>query len=88
MKRFLTLLLAVFMFTGCDGFANKDNIMNLLSSPKLSQRENRIVSCIKDYLGQDVILKYPILFSSILDFTELNRIFSLIDKKVLYIVAF
>ncbi|MBQ6849599.1 MAG: hypothetical protein IJN77_01000 [Oscillospiraceae bacterium] len=59
MKRFLTLLLAVFMFTGCDGFANKDNIMNLLSSPKLSQRENRIVSCIKDYLGQDVILKYP-----------------------------
>ena len=59
MKRFLPLLLAVLMFTGCDGFANKDNIINLLSSPKLSRIENGIVTCIKDYLGQDVILKYP-----------------------------
>ncbi len=59
MKRFLSLLLVMLVFTGCDGFANRDNIINLLSSPKLSQRESRIVTCIKEYLGQDIILKYP-----------------------------
>ncbi len=59
MKRFLPLLLAMLMFTGCDGFANKDNIINLLSSPKLSRRESRIVTSINDHLGQEIILKYP-----------------------------
>lgn len=59
MKRFLPLLLAMLMLTGCDGFANKDNIINLLSSPKLSRRESRIVTTINDHLGQDIILKYP-----------------------------
>lgn len=59
MKRLLPLLLAMLMFTGCDGFANKDNIMNLLASPKLSQRESRIVTSIKEHLDQDIILKYP-----------------------------
>lgn len=59
MKRILPLLLAMLMFTGCDGFANKDNIMNLLASPKLSQRESRIVTSIRRHLGQDIILKYP-----------------------------
>ena len=59
MKRILTLLLAVLTFTGCSGLADKDNIINLLSSPKLSQRESEVVAVIKEHLGQDVILKYP-----------------------------
>ena len=59
MKRILTLLLAVLTLTGCSGLANKDNIINLLSSPKLSQRESEIVAVIKEHLGQDIILKYP-----------------------------
>ena len=59
MKRILTLLLAVLTFTGCSGIADKDNIINLLSSPKLSQRESEVVAVIKEHLGQDVILKYP-----------------------------
>ena len=59
MKRILTLILALITLTGCSSFADKDNIMNLLSSPKLSQRESEIVSTIRDHLGQDIILKYP-----------------------------
>ena len=57
MKRFLALMLAMLTLTGC--FADKDNIINLLSSPKLSQRESEIVRCITEHLGEDVILKYP-----------------------------
>ncbi|MBP0980335.1 MAG: hypothetical protein J6Q18_02090, partial [Oscillospiraceae bacterium] len=59
MKRFLALLLVLLTLSGCSGFANKDNIMNLLSSPSLSQRESEIVECIKAHLGRDIILKYP-----------------------------
>ncbi len=59
MKRILTLLLALLTLTGCSDFADKDNIINLLSSPKLSQRESEIVSTIKQHLGQEIILKYP-----------------------------
>ena len=59
MKRFLALLLVLLTLSGCSGFANKDNIINLLSSPKLSQRESEIVECIKAHLGRDIILKYP-----------------------------
>lgn len=59
MKKLFALLLAMLLLTGCDGIANKDNIINLLSSPKLSRRESRIVECITNYLGHDIILKYP-----------------------------
>ena len=59
MKRFLALLLVLLTLSGCSGFANKDNIINLLSSPKLSQRESEIVESIKAHLGRDIILKYP-----------------------------
>lgn len=58
MKRLLPLILALLTLTGCS-FADKDNIINLLSSPKLSQQESEIVRCITQHLGQDVILKYP-----------------------------
>lgn len=47
------------MFTGCGIVGGRNDIINLLSSPKLSQRESRIVQAISEYLGQDVILKYP-----------------------------
>ncbi len=59
MKKIIALVLSLVLLTGCTGFANKDSIMNLLSSPKLSKRENEIVTAIKNYLGQDIILKYP-----------------------------
>lgn len=59
MKKIIALVLSLILLTGCTGFANKDSIMNLLSSPKLSKRESEIVTAIKDYLGQDIILKYP-----------------------------
>ncbi len=78
MKRILTLLLAVLTFTGCSGIADKDNIINLLSSPKLSNRESRIVSAIKEHLGQDIILKYPKQGSNISP-VQIEDIFS--DEK-------
>ncbi|MBQ3008126.1 MAG: hypothetical protein IJD80_00930, partial [Oscillospiraceae bacterium] len=59
MKRFFPLLLVLLMLTGCSGTANRNNIINLLSSPKLSERESRIITAINGYLGGDVILKYP-----------------------------
>lgn len=59
MKKLLALIMAMLMLTGCSGIADKDNIINLLSSPKLSQRESEIVRCITKHLGEDVILKYP-----------------------------
>jgi len=51
--------MALLLLSGCSSVANRNNIINLLSSPKLSQRESEIVTAIKDYLGQDIILKYP-----------------------------
>ena len=59
MKKLIALVMSVLILTGCSGIANKDNIMSLLSSPKLSERESEIVDSIKEYLGQDIILKYP-----------------------------
>ncbi len=59
MKKLLALIMAMLILTGCSGIADKDNIINLLSSPKLSQRESEIVQCITEHLGEDIILKYP-----------------------------
>ena len=59
MKKLLALLIAMLTLTGCSGIADKDNIIDLLSSPKLSRRENAIVECITEHLGEDIILKYP-----------------------------
>ena len=58
MKRILALLLTACLTVGCS-LADKDSIINLLSSPRLSERENAIVTAIKNYLGYDIILKYP-----------------------------
>lgn len=59
MKKIFALLLSVLIFSGCSGTANRNNIINLLSSPKLSRRESRIVTAISDYLQRDIVLKYP-----------------------------
>lgn len=58
MKRILALLLTACLTVGCS-LADKDSIINLLSSPRLSERENAIVTAIRNYLGYDIILKYP-----------------------------
>lgn len=59
MKKLFALLMSVLILTGCSGMANRNNIINLLSSPKLSRRESRIVMAISDYLERDIVLKYP-----------------------------
>ncbi len=58
MKKLLMLLLTVAMLTGC-GVADRNDIMNLLSAPKPSEREGQIIAAVNDYLGNDVVLKYP-----------------------------
>lgn len=59
MKKILSLIFSLLILTGCTNLADKENVLNLLSSPKLSKRESDIVTAITDYLGQDIILKYP-----------------------------
>ncbi|MBQ8604573.1 MAG: hypothetical protein IJ410_07005 [Oscillospiraceae bacterium] len=60
MKRLFSLLLLLsFMLTGCSGIASRNNILSLLSSPRLSRRESRIITAINRHLGQDIVLKYP-----------------------------
>lgn len=58
MKKLFALLLSFSFLTGC-GMADRNNILNLLSSPKLSERESRIVMALNEYLGGDIVLKYP-----------------------------
>ncbi len=58
MKKLFPLLLSFLLLTGC-GIADRNNIMGLLSAPKLSERENRIITAINDYLGSEIVLKYP-----------------------------
>ncbi len=58
MKKLFPLILSFLLLTGC-GVADRNNIMGLLSAPKLSERENRIITAINDYHGSEIILKYP-----------------------------
>ena len=58
MKRLLLLLLPL-VLTGCVSTANRNNILNLLSSPRLSERESRIMASLSEYSGQEIKLKYP-----------------------------
>ena len=48
----------VFTLTGCSAFTGKNNIINLLSAPKLNENESIIVDTIENYLGEDITLKY------------------------------
>ncbi len=58
MKKFFSLLILMSLLSGC-GMADRNNVMNLLSAPRLSDREAAIVTAINDYLGTDILLKYP-----------------------------
>lgn len=58
MKKLISLLLCFCLLTGC-GMADKDNIINLLSSPRLSQDQSLVMQAVREYLGLDIILKYP-----------------------------
>ena len=59
MKKLFALLLPLLLLTGCSGIASRNNILNLLSAPKLSERESRIIASLNEYAGQEVRLKYP-----------------------------
>lgn len=60
MKKLIALLFPlIFLLTGCSGITSRNNILNLLSSPRLSQRESRIISAVNRHVGQDIVLKYP-----------------------------
>ncbi|MEG1781730.1 MAG: hypothetical protein RR253_00610 [Oscillospiraceae bacterium] len=59
MKKIIPLFMAMCLLCGCGAISNRSNIIDLLSSPKLSGRESQVVSAIKSYLGEDIILKYP-----------------------------
>ena len=48
----------VFALTGCSAFTGKNNIINLLSAPKLNENESVIVDTIENYLDEDITLKY------------------------------
>ncbi len=52
-------ILALALLAGCGRMRGPDNIIDLLSSPRLSKNESRIVSAITDGLGQEIVLKYP-----------------------------
>ncbi len=58
MKRIISLVIMALFLTGCSINANSDNIIELLSSPKLSENESEIVSAITSYTQADVVLKY------------------------------
>ncbi len=59
MNKFLAFLLClVFALTGC-GVADREEVIDLLASPKLSPEESRVVSAVTDYIGWDILLKYP-----------------------------
>ncbi|MBR5521069.1 MAG: hypothetical protein IKU54_03645 [Oscillospiraceae bacterium] len=75
MKRLICLLFPLMLLlTGCSGIASRNNILSLLSSPKLSQRESRIITAINQHLGQDIVLKYPKKGENIspIQFADLN----------------
>ncbi len=60
MKRLISLLFPlVFLLTGCSGIASRNNILSLLSSPRLSARESRIITAVNRHVGRDIVLKYP-----------------------------
>ncbi len=52
-------LAALMVFSSCTRFSSADNIMELLSSPKLSKNESRIVQAISEHLDRDIFLRYP-----------------------------
>ncbi|MBQ3394636.1 MAG: hypothetical protein IJG64_05725 [Oscillospiraceae bacterium] len=57
---FTAALAALMTFlSSCTRFSSADNIMELLSSPKLSKNESRIVQAISDHLDRDIFLRYP-----------------------------
>ncbi len=73
-KIFSLFLLLSVMLTGC-GIANRNDVMNLLAAPRLSRRESRIITAINDYLGAEIVLKYPKTGSNIspVQFVDLNE---------------
>ncbi len=58
MKKIFGLVLIVIILTGCNIGATSDNVIELLSSPRLSENETEIVSAITDYTNTEVVLKY------------------------------
>ncbi len=58
MKKLFTMLALAVCLTGCQ-VASKESVTNLLQAPKLSQRESEIVAALNDYLGENILLKYP-----------------------------
>lgn len=58
MRKIIALILSLLMLTGCAA-ADKNDIMNFLSSPQLSKRESRIVASLNEYLQSKILLKYP-----------------------------
>ncbi len=58
MKKILGLVLSVILLSGCSLGASSDNVIELLSSPKLSENETEIVSAITLYSDAEVVLKY------------------------------
>ena len=63
MKKTFIKILALIMLSAvtasCSRFSSADNIIELLSSPKLSKNESRIVQAISDHLDRDIVLRYP-----------------------------
>ena len=59
MKRILALIALLMCLTGCSGIANRNNIINLLSAPRLSEGESRIITAVNEYTGRSISLKAP-----------------------------
>ncbi len=58
MKKLLILILSTVFLSACSDLYNGDDMLELLSSPELSQREAEIVSALEEHLQGEVVLKY------------------------------
>ncbi len=58
MKKIIFLIVTTVMLTGCMSINSSKDIISLLSSPQLSQRETLIVASLSEYKDEEVVLKY------------------------------
>ena len=69
---FAAAMLLALLLAGCSRLSSPENVIDLLSSPRLSKNESMIVAAITDSLGRDIVLKYPRRNSGTLPVTMLD----------------
>lgn len=74
-KRILILICVLISLTGCATFGSKNNITELLSAPVISQEEASVIEAIKNYLGENITLRYSqsLGYSSPVQFIDIDN---------------